>query len=232
MIGFVDTVQSALIFLGGVVVRLLLALFVLALIAVPVVAWTDLWMRFQGASLRRRLRPVQGLAWRRDVAYAPGHTWVRKRFGRLVVGIDDLARRIVTPVKAVSLPPVGATLRAGEVGAEIRAGDKATPVAAPIDGTVVAVNEDLRQDPTLVERDPYGRGWLYRLAPADTSWPTLRSDEAAWEWFGAESVGLARLLEHELGTAAADGGHLAATLPESLTEDQWVRLTRTFLHAA
>jgi glycine cleavage system H lipoate-binding protein len=147
-----------------------------------------------------------------------------------VVGIDDFARQIVTPVQAVSLPPVGAMLHAGDVGAEIRAGGKAAPVSTPVEGTVVAVNEDVRRDPSLLESDPYGRGWLYRLAPTEAVWPGLKSRDAARDWLGAESRGLSKFLEHELGLAAADGGHLAAPVTDAVNDEQWGRLVRVFLH--
>lgn len=232
MSSYSEVFQGALVVMGGVIVRLLLALLLLAAIAIPVMVWAELWSRIRQGSLRRRVRPVEGRAWRDDVSYAPGHTWVRRRWGRLVVGIDDLARQIVSPVRTVTLPEVGTTLHVGDIGAEIRTGDKTAPVPAPVEGTVVAVNEDVLRDPSLLDRDPYGRGWLYRVAPAGPTPPGLKSDAAARDWFGAESRGLGRLLDHELGTAAADGGHPAGAVADAVTDEQWRRITRTFLHAA
>jgi glycine cleavage system H protein len=232
MTSYSELFQGALAVMGGVVVRLFLTLLLLAAIAVPVILWAELWSRIRAGSLRRRVWPVEGLSWRDDVAYSTGHTWVRRRWGRLVVGIDDVARQIVAPARSVTLPRVGTTLHAGDVGAEIRTGDKAAPILAPVEGTVVAVNDDLRLDPSLLDRDPYGRGWLFRVAPSAGSPTALKSDDAARDWFGAESRGLGRLLEHELGTAAADGGHPTGAVADAVTDEQWRRITRAFLRAA
>lgn len=174
-----------------------------------------------------------GLAWRRGAYLAPNHTWLAaRRAGELEVGLDDLARHILPSVTSVELPRPGMDVHKGDPIAVVRAGGRTVRVGAPVDGTVLRVNRAVRGDPGLVHSDPYGKGWLFTLAPKDASYERLPKDREAGGWLAAERHRLSRFVESELGLAAADGGTLVEPLPSALGEEGWKKVVFAFLHAA
>jgi len=98
-----------------------------------------------------------------DLKYAASHEWVRVEGEAATVGITDHAQHELTDVVFVELPAVGRELRAGEACAVVESVKTASDVYAPVSGTVTAVNEALAANPGLVNSDPYGAGWFFRL---------------------------------------------------------------------
>jgi glycine cleavage system H protein len=98
-----------------------------------------------------------------DLKYAASHEWVRVEGETATVGITDHAQHELTDVVFVELPAVGRELRAGEACAVVESVKTASDVYAPVSGTVTAVNEALAANPGLVNSDPYGAGWFFRL---------------------------------------------------------------------
>lgn len=100
-----------------------------------------------------------------DLRYTDTHEWIRSEDGRLRVGISDHAQSELGELVYVDLPEVGRQVEAGETVAEVESTKSVGEVYAPAAGTVVAVNEALEDDPELVNRDPYGEGWILLLEP-------------------------------------------------------------------
>lgn len=101
-----------------------------------------------------------------DLQYTRSHEWVRSiGEGILECGITDHAQHALGDLVFVELPEVGRTLAAGEACAVVESVKAASDVYAPLAGTIVAVNDQLRHAPELINRDPYGGGWLLRLRP-------------------------------------------------------------------
>jgi glycine cleavage system H lipoate-binding protein len=170
---------------------------------------------------------------RQSARWSPAHTWVAPlRGGVLAVGVDEIAQRILPSATALELPTPGMAVQRGDPIAVVRAGRRAIRIGAPVDGTVVAVNRRARRDPGIVKADPYGAGWLFRLAPRDDGWRALPGGPKAEAWLAAERRRLALFVEEQLGMAAADGGELVEPAPALLGEDGWKRVVQTFLHAA
>ena len=176
---------------------------------------------------------MEGIEWRRDAYYAAGHTWLRlPPLGRRVrIGLDGLAARLVPWARSVTMPRHGELVRRGDVVAEFAWGDRRAPILSPVDGTVERVNEAVVRDPSLALRDPYGRGWLFTVAPTGSWRRGLRHGPVAREWFAVEARALARLFESDLGLSSADGGHLVAPGLELVSDEGWRTLRRTFLGA-
>ncbi len=104
-----------------------------------------------------------------DLKFAPTHEWLRPSDG--CVGISDHAQAELTDIVYVDLPKVGTTLAAGQTAAVVESVKAASDIYAPAGGEVVEVNEALAANPALVNTDPYGEGWLFKLkeaAGADT----------------------------------------------------------------
>jgi glycine cleavage system H protein len=114
-----------------------------------------------------------------DRQYTRSHEWVRQLVdGSVEVGISDHAQAALGDLVFVELPETGRTLREGEACAVVESVKAASDVYAPIAGTVVAVNEQLKGSPELVNSDPYGSGWMLRLKPAAGASPGLLSADA------------------------------------------------------
>lgn len=164
--------------------------------------------------------------------FHPGHAWARGNGGDLVtVGVDDFARRLVGPLTAVQLPALGAAVRQGEAALELVADGKRIPMLSPLDGTVVAVNEDALAHPEAVSEDPYGRGWLFRVRP--DRWATgvkqLLSDGLARRWMEGVGDRLRGEMSQELGLLLQDGGQPVQGIARELRPDRWDELARSYL---
>jgi len=101
-----------------------------------------------------------------DLKYTSSHEWLKELpDGNVEIGISDHAQEALGDLVFVELPDVGRSLTAGESCAVVESVKAASDIFAPIAGTVVAVNEQLARTPELVNRDPYGGGWMMRVKP-------------------------------------------------------------------
>ena len=98
-----------------------------------------------------------------DLRYNSSHEWVRLEGDIATVGISDHAQEELTDVVFVELPLVGRSVDAGDPTAVVESVKAASDIYAPVGGEVVEVNVDVEADPALVNTDPYGRGWIFKL---------------------------------------------------------------------
>jgi glycine cleavage system H protein len=102
-----------------------------------------------------------------DLHYARSHEWLRELAdGTVEIGISDHAQHALGDLVFVEAPAVGRTLAAGEACAVVESVKAASDVYSPVAGEVVAVNEALAKAPELINQDPYGTGWIWRLRPS------------------------------------------------------------------
>lgn len=103
-----------------------------------------------------------------DLKYVATHEWVRvEADGSLTIGITDHAQQALGDLVFVETPAVGRVLKAGEACAVVESVKAASDVYAPVAGTVSEANPALADQPELLNSDPYGAGWLFKLEPAD-----------------------------------------------------------------
>lgn len=112
-----------------------------------------------------------------DRRYTREHEWVREDPGELVVGITDHAQRELTDIVFVDLPQVGAAAASGKSVLVLESVKTVADVYAPADGTVSAVNVELKTHPEWVNQDPYGKGWLFRVKASGPPAATLGPSE-------------------------------------------------------
>lgn len=118
-----------------------------------------------------------------NMRYTKRHEWVMLEDDIVTIGITDHAQRELTEVSYVEMPAEEAELNAGEEAATVESQADSLSVLAPMDGTVVEINELLEDNPELVNSDPYGDGWLFRLEASDISvWHDLLSAEEYEEY--------------------------------------------------
>lgn len=107
---------------------------------------------------------------RAELHYSRSDEWVRKESdGTFTVGITDHAQEQLGDLVFVELPDVDSQVGASEEVAVVESVKTATNVYSPLTGAVIEVNKALQTDPALVNRDPYGDGWLYRIKANDES---------------------------------------------------------------
>ena len=101
-----------------------------------------------------------------ELRYTKEHEWIRVEGAEGTVGITDFAQDALGDVVFVELPSVGATLTAGQTFGVVESNKTVSDLFAPVGGTVVAVNQALREHPERVNQEPYGAGWMIRMTVA------------------------------------------------------------------
>jgi len=125
--------------------------------------------------------------------YSRSHEWARLEGDTVVVGITDYAQKHLGDIVYVELPDAGDSFKQGDVIGVVESVKATSDLYTPMSGQVLEANESLAADPAVVNRDPYGAGWLVRLQVQHPS-----------EWDGLlDAAGYARAVEEE----EAKGGH-------------------------
>ncbi len=105
-----------------------------------------------------------------DLRYTKNHEWVRlEDDGEVTVGITDHAQELLGDLVFVEYPEVGVNVAVEEACAVVESVKAASDVYAPLAGEVVAANEMLADNPEMVNQDPYGEGWIFRLRPEENT---------------------------------------------------------------
>jgi glycine cleavage system H protein len=144
-----------------------------------------------------------------EFLFHQGHGWAKAGNDSVVsVGLDDFAQKLVGKVDMIDLPPVGSRLAQGEKGWVLRAGAQAIPMLSPLDGEVVAVNEEASRSPEIVQEDPYGKGWLLKVRPERlaANRTNLLTGSLAQRWTEEALHGLRHTMGGNLGPLYQDGG--------------------------
>ena len=105
-----------------------------------------------------------------ELKYASSHEWARlEEDGTVSVGISDHAQEALGDVVFVELPEVGTVLAAGDDAGVVESVKAASDIYAPVGGEVIGINEQLEDEPEVVNTDPYNDGWFFKLRPSDTN---------------------------------------------------------------
>ncbi len=112
---------------------------------------------------------IRGCVIRKDLYYAvDDHTWVRLNDdGTVTVGMTDVAQNMAGPILHVRVKKVGTVRAKGKPLGTVESSKWVGPVKSPLSGEIVKVNEALKDDPQLVNRSPYNKGWIAQLNPTN-----------------------------------------------------------------
>ncbi|MFJ3959005.1 glycine cleavage system protein GcvH [Arthrobacter sp. NPDC090010] len=114
-----------------------------------------------------------------ELRYSAEHEWVALEDGGTAgVGISAVAAEALGDIVYVDLPETGSTLTAGETCGEVESTKSVSDLYAPVSGEVIEVNAALADDPALINSDPYGAGWLFKVAVTSEG-PLLSAAEYA-----------------------------------------------------
>lgn len=103
-----------------------------------------------------------------DLFYSEEHEWLRLEDDVAIVGITDFAQDQLGDIVYVDLPDVGTTIEVGAVVGELESTKSVSDVYSPVSGEVIAVNPELEGSEELINSDPYGEGWLFKVRVADS----------------------------------------------------------------
>lgn len=104
-----------------------------------------------------------------NVKYTNEHEWVRIEGDEAYVGITDYAQSQLGDIIFVDIPTEGETLEKGETFGSIEVVKTVSDLFLPIGGEILEVNPALEENPELVNKDPYGEGWIVKIKPTDAS---------------------------------------------------------------
>ena len=124
-----------------------------------------------------------------DLKYTETHEWVRvsKNKDSVTVGISDYAQEALTDIVYVDLPKVGDDVDAGSDCAVVESVKAASDIYAPISGKITDINQEVIDNPGLVNEDPYGKGWFFKIKISDPAeLEDLLSDTDYEEQLGEE----------------------------------------------
>jgi glycine cleavage system H protein len=104
-----------------------------------------------------------------DLKYAETHEWIRVADGIGTVGITDHAQAELTDIVFVEPPPIGTVFAARNAVAVVESVKAASDIYSPVTGEIVEVNAALESNPALLNTDPFGEGWLFKIKLSDPS---------------------------------------------------------------
>ena len=110
---------------------------------------------------------IQGYNMPDDLYYEENHFWIKEEADVLLIGMDDFAQKMAGEIVYVQLPDEGKKIKLGKKFAKIESGKWLGKVYGPVNGVLVAVNEDLEENPGLINEDCYGKGWMYKMKADD-----------------------------------------------------------------
>ena len=116
-----------------------------------------------------------------DLKYTKDHEWVRIEDGVAVVGITHHAQQEMGDLVFVELPEEGAEFEKDDTAATLESVKAASDIYAPLAGEIVEVNGAIVDDPSIVNSDPMGEGWFFKLKLADPSEADALMDEDAYK---------------------------------------------------
>jgi CheY-like chemotaxis protein len=159
---------------------------------------------------------------------SPAHSWVCLcRDGYLLVGLDDFALKILGEVDEVRPPQVGKKVKKGESLFDVVSGSHTVSFTSPVSGTVASVNEALLDDPDLLLREPYDRGWFCGIEPANLGEElhSMRIGAEALDWYQQEIDRYVDLLAAHSDSEDANGLSPSDVLRQSVEDNDHAQVT-------
>jgi glycine cleavage system H protein len=123
----------------------------------------------------------------KNLKYSKSHEWVRQDEDIFTVGITDHAQCMLGDLVYIELPEIETALEAGEECAVVESVKAAADIYSPVSGEVIEINEVLLQNPSLINEEPYGRGWLFRIRPYENDQLSLLNAEQYAEQVASEA---------------------------------------------
>jgi len=165
-----------------------------------------------------------------EIYYHLGHSWAAPEGKHLVkVGIDDFAQKLVGKINAIHLPGVGSTIHQGDRGWTLEVDSKKIDMLSPVDGKVVAINDEIVSSPEAINQYPYV-SWLMKVESPrfSVNQKQLVTGALAKRWMEEVRENLLSRMNYNLGLVYQDGGLLVDGMARSLDRDRWDEIAKEF----
>lgn len=174
---------------------------------------------------------VDGFTVSDKVRYHPGHAWCmqeRKHMER--VGVDDFAAALAGSLEKIELPRPGQWIRQGQKAWVLSRNGEKVEMVSPIEGEVIEVNSEVIKDPSLLRKDPYGRGWLMvvHVPDEENTGRNLLPASLVPNWMRSAVEALYARQPRFAGATAADGGRPVEDPAAGLPGVEWRKLAGEF----
>lgn len=167
-----------------------------------------------------------------EMAFHPGHAWAYVEGPGVVrVGMDDLAQKLMGPIRRIDLPRPGEQVYQGQPAWVLQGRWGKATMLAPINGTVTAVNQRVMDCPHEVQQDPYGKGWLLQVRASGirAALNSLMTGPLMRLWMEKISVRLRAHFGAVDSASCADGGVAIEDIAKVVSAAKWHELKREFL---
>ena len=115
--------------------------------------------------------------------YTKEHEWANFNNEYVIVGITDYAQSQLGDIIFFEIPELGSVVKMGDVFGEIEAVKTVSELYAPISGKIVSINDQIENNPEIINSDPYGEGWLIKISPLDVDEKEKLIDHKSYEEF-------------------------------------------------
>ncbi len=133
------------------------------------------------------MREIGGYKFPEELYYHREHMWVRVNDKSATVGITDFNQKLAGEISYIELPGEGDDVEKDEVVGSFETGKWLGKIFAPVSGNITKVNEELEDEPDIVNEDPYGKGWLFEIEISDENeLNELMKGEEAVNWLKEE----------------------------------------------
>ena len=115
-----------------------------------------------------------------NLRYATSHEWILVEGDTGTVGITDHAQAELTDIVFAEPPAIGKTVKSGDIAAVVESVKAASDIYSPVTGEVIERNEAIEADPALLNTDPFGQGWIYKIRLSDSAELAALNDAAGY----------------------------------------------------
>lgn len=164
--------------------------------------------------------------------YHQGHSWaVPEKQDVARVGIDDFAQQLLGEPAKVDLPQIGSRIEQGEKGWKLWVDSKSIDILSPVEGEVVAVNNEAVRTPALLNRDPYGSGWLVKvkIPNMNKNLRNLMSGDLAMAWMKETADALEHRIHAHIGSPSKAASDPFNGIARNLFPENWDQFAAKFL---
>jgi len=165
------------------------------------------------------------------IYYHQGHAWALPEDSNVVkVGMDDFAQKLVGKIDTINMPTVGSTVTQGDKAWTLKVDSKSIDMLSPVDGEIMAINEELLNSPETISKDPYGESWLMKVKVPKVSanLKNLLSGKLAKRWMDEVRENLFSRMNYNLGAVYQDGGLPVDGMAKNLDREKWDEVVKEF----